>query len=163
MFLKQPLFFLGFLMSVGCIFSSCQDQPGHAGHGADHTGGATSTKPLTAEDSLYHQVMDVHDEVMPKMGKVRGAQQKAQQKLDSLSARATGTDKNYRKQLERLISDLNYADFAMDKWMVEFNMDSAKGNTTLRMQYLQDELEKVKKVKAAILGSLAGADSLIRR
>jgi hypothetical protein len=51
----------------------------------------------------------------------------------------------------------------MDKWMVEFNIDSAKDNKALRMQYLQDELEKVKKVKVAILGSLAGADSLIRR
>ncbi|HBB58416.1 MAG TPA: hypothetical protein DCZ87_07040, partial [Chitinophagaceae bacterium] len=71
--------------------------------------------------------------------------------------------KAYRRQLEQLVSDLNYADFAMDKWMVEFNIDSAKDNKALRMQYLQDELEKVKKVKVVILGSLAGADSLIRR
>jgi hypothetical protein len=107
--------------------------------------------------------MDVHDEVMPKMGKIRGAQQQAQQRLDSLALQTRGVDKAYRRQLEQLVSDLNYADFAMDKWMVEFNIDSAKDNKALRMQYLQDELEKVKKVKVAILGSLAGADSLIRR
>jgi hypothetical protein len=51
----------------------------------------------------------------------------------------------------------------MDKWMVEFNIDSAKDNKVLRMQYLQDELAKINKVKAAILGSLARADSLIRQ
>jgi hypothetical protein len=107
--------------------------------------------------------MDVHDEVMPKMGKVRGAQQRAQQRLDSLAKQAGSANKAYRRQLEQLISDLNYADFAMDKWMVEFNMDSAKDNKTLRTLYFQQELEKVQKVKAAILGSLASADSLIRQ
>jgi hypothetical protein len=65
--------------------------------------------------------------------------------------------------LEQLIGDLNYADFAMDKWMVEFNMDSAKDNKALRLRYFQEELEKVQKVKTAILGSLAAADSLIRQ
>jgi len=106
--------------------------------------------------------MEVHDEVMPKIGKVRRAQQMAQQRLDSLSLKAKNTDNTYRRQLEQLISELNYADFAMDKWMVEFNTDSLKDNLTLRMQYLQGELDKVKKVKSAILTSLASADSLVR-
>jgi hypothetical protein len=47
--------------------------------------------------------------------------------------------------------------------MVEFNMDSAKDNKALRLRYFQEELEKVQKVKTAILGSLAAADSLIRQ
>ena len=163
MFLKQRLSMLVFLISICFVFSSCQNQSDHAGHGADHSGGASGSKPLTAEDSLYRQVMDIHDQVMPKMGKVRGAQQRAQQRLDSLTLQTRSVDKVYRQQLEQLISDLIYADFAMDKWMVEFNIDSAKDNKALRLQYLQDELGKVMKVKAAILGSIAGADSLIRQ
>lgn len=154
------------LLVISTIFvfmvSSCQDQRNSSQHNHDD-GWLSDHQPKTAEDSLYRQVMDIHDEVMPKMGKVRGAQQRAQQRLDSLATQAGNTTKAYRRQLEQLVSDLNYADFAMDKWMVEFNIDSAKDNNALRMQYLQDELAKVNKVKAAILGSLAGADSLMRQ
>jgi hypothetical protein len=149
------------VFSVGLVllFVACQGPSDQSEHGPGHM----AKEPLSADDSLYHQVMDVHDEVMPKMGKVRGAQQRAQQRLDSLAKQAGSANKAYRRQLEQLISDLNYADFAMDKWMVEFNMDSAKDNKTLRTLYFQQELEKVQKVKAAILGSLASADSLIRQ
>ena len=149
---------LFFVLISSLVFSSCQDNTSHTGHGSSSSG----RTPKTAEDSLFHQVMEVHDEVMPKMGKIRGAQQAAQQRLDSLSLKTKSTDNAYRRQLEQLISDLNYADFAMDKWMVEFNTDSLKDNLPLRMQYLQSELDKVKKVKSAILNSLSAADSLLR-
>lgn len=160
MFSKPSFSLLSFCVVFVFLISACQDSRSSSDH--DHTGGLADHQPKTAEDSLYRQVMDAHDEVMPKMGKVRGAQQRAQQRLDSLASQARSGNKAYRQQLEQLINDLNYADFAMDKWMVEFNIDSAKDNKALRMQYLKDELEKVNKVKAAILGSLAGADSLMR-
>lgn len=163
MFSKTPFSLLAMLAIFVFMVSSCQDQRNSSQQSHDHAGGLSDHQPKTAEDSLYRQVMDIHDEVMPKMGKVRGAQQRAQQRLDSLATQAGNTTKAYRRQLEKLVSDLNYADFAMDKWMVEFNIDSAKDNKALRMQYLQDELAKVNKVKAAILGSLAGADSLMRQ
>ena len=162
--LSRQTFSLWTLLGVLVLMvSACQDQRSHSDHDGDHAEGLASHRPKTAEDSLYRLVMDIHDEVMPKMGKVRGAQQRAQQRLDSLSKGSGGSAKAYRRQLEQLINDLNYADFAMDKWMVEFNIDSAKDNKSLRMQYLRDELEKVNKVKFAILGSLAGADSLMRQ
>jgi hypothetical protein len=150
-----------FLFLTGVMFGlvACQGPSSPS----DPSAGQVKGQPLSAEDSLYRQVMDIHDEVMPKMGKIRGAQQQAQQRLDSLATQAGSANKASRRQLEQLISDLNYADFAMDKWMIEFNIDSAKDNKALRMQYLQDELQKVQQVKAAILGSLASADSLIRR
>ncbi|MFM8711402.1 MAG: hypothetical protein ACKOC7_08990 [Sphingomonadales bacterium] len=149
------------VLSVGAVllFTACQGPSDQAEQGPDQV----APQALSADDSLYHQVMDIHDEVMPKMGKVRGAQQRAQQRLDSLAKQAGSANKAYRQQLEKLVNDLNYADFAMDKWMVEFNMDSATDNKPLRVRYFQEELEKVQKVKAAILGSLAAADSLIRQ
>ena len=110
--------------------------------------------------------MDIHDQVMPKMGKIRGAQKQAQQFLDSLSGlpgQQARTVAPYKQELETLISELNYADFAMDKWMVEFNIDSAKGNQELRIAYLRSELDKVSNVKKAILSSLSKADSLLKK
>lgn len=130
----------------------------HSGHKKD--------EPKTATDSLYSEVMAGHDEVMPKMGKIRGAQKEAQRLIDSIAAlptKAQAEAASLKTKLEELVKDLSYADFAMDKWMTEFNMDSAKDNMEQRLKYLAEEKLKVNKVKDAILNSLAKADSLLKR
>lgn len=124
------------------------------------------TKPLTAADSLMNDVMEGHDAVMPKMGKIRGAQKQAQQMLDSLSklpGKAQQAVSELKEKLQSLVNDLNYADYAMDTWMTEFKMDSAKEDMEARVKYLTDEKMKVNKVKDAVLNSLAKADSLLQR
>jgi hypothetical protein len=116
-------------------------------------------------DSLFDEVMAGHDEVMPKMGKVRGAQARAKAMLDSIAklpAKAQDAAIDLKKKLETLVNELNYADFAMDKWMTEFNMDSAVNNVQERLKYLESEKGKVTKVKEAVLGGLAKADSLLK-
>jgi hypothetical protein len=50
----------------------------------------------------------------------------------------------------------------MNKWMEEFNMDSALNNAEERIDYLGSEKLKVSKVKEAILGSLQKADSILK-
>ncbi|MBI3138323.1 MAG: hypothetical protein HYZ15_07045 [Sphingobacteriales bacterium] len=119
----------------------------------------------TPVDSLYEEVMSGHDEVMPKMGKVRGAQARAKVLLDSISQlplKAQEAVAGWKKDLESLVSELNNADFSMDKWMTEFKMDSAENDPGLRLKYLAGEKEKVMKVKDAVLGGLARADSLLK-
>ena len=130
----------------------------------DHSG-HNKTELKTPEDSLYHDVMEGHDAVMPKMGKVRAAQKEAQRLLDSIStlpAKAQKEAGELKTKLETLVNDLNYSDFAMDKWMSEFNMDSAKNNMEQRLKYLTDEKMKVGKVKEAVLNGLAKADSIFK-
>ena len=132
----------------------------------DHHGHSTMETPKTPADSLYGQVMEMHDQVMPKMGKVRGAQKKAQALLDSIGAlptRSVATLTAYKKELETLVSELNYADFAMDQWMMEFNLDSGKNNIEIRLAYLRSEFDKVSKVKDAVVNSLAKADTLLKK
>lgn len=132
----------------------------------DHSGHNTDA-PKTPADSLYNQVMAGHDEVMPKMGKIRGAQKEAQRLIDSIAQlpdKAQTAAASLKAKLEELVKDLNYADFAMDKWMTDFNLDSANNNDIeKRIKYLTDEKMKVDKVKEAILNSLAKADSLLRK
>lgn len=134
----------------------------HSKHGTEEGKGA----PKTQADSLYDEVMGGHDEVMPKMGKVRGAQAQAKAMLDSIAklpAKAQDAAGDLKKKLETLVNDLNYADFAMDKWMTGFIMDSAKNNVQeQRIKYLEAERVKVTKVKEAVLGGLARADSLFK-
>jgi hypothetical protein len=146
-----------------CIMTACNNSndkknEGHTGH--------TKEIPATPQDSLMADVMAGHDEVMPKIGKVKGAQKEAQRLLDSvaaLPAKAQDAAAGLKSQLRTLINELEYADFAMDKWMTEFGMDSMKDNVEQRIKYLAGEKTKVDKVKEAILNSLAKADSLLRK
>lgn len=122
-------------------------------------------KKENAADSVMHEIMDGHDAVMPKMSRVRTAQKKAQQMSDSIAAlpaKAREAAASFKTHLDSLVNELNYADFAMDKWMSEFNMDSAKDNMEERVKYLAQEKLKINKVKEAVMGGLAKADSLLK-
>ncbi len=131
----------------------------------DHSKSHKKEIPATKQDSLYAEVMDGHNEVMPKMGVIRGAQKKAQQMIDSIStlpAKAQAAAANLKLELQTLINDLNYADLAMDKWMMEFKMDSMKEDINERINYLMNEKVKMEKVKEAFQNGLQKADSLLK-
>ncbi|NBX11140.1 MAG: hypothetical protein EBR19_02830 [Chitinophagaceae bacterium] len=53
------------------VLLACQSSSDNSGEHHDHS---AMEAPKTPADSLYGQVMEMHDLVMPKMGKVRGAQ-----------------------------------------------------------------------------------------
>lgn len=116
-------------------------------------------------DSLFQDVMHGHDVGMAKDQALEKAAALAQKTIDSISklpATAKLAAAGYKQQLDSLLKDLNYADFAMDKWMKEMNWDPSKIEINERIKYLTDEKLKVDKVKDAILGSLAKADSLLK-
>jgi hypothetical protein len=122
-----------------------------------------SEVPKTKEDSLYKEVMEGHDIGMAKIGRIRKAIEKTKKSLDSLNKLPRNKlDPNYQQALIDLQEDLNYANYAMDTWMDEFKVDSAKGNAELRIRYLEAEKDKVNKVKDAILNGLKRADSLLK-
>lgn len=116
-------------------------------------------------DALEKEVLEGHDIAMPKSMKIPDIQKKAQALLDSigkLPVKAQEAAAPLKTKLEEVKKDLSYAENAMDKWMTEYNFDSAKNNLEQRIKYLTDEKLKVDKVKEAVLGSLAKADSLLK-
>lgn len=119
----------------------------------------------TLTDSLEKEVMDGHNVGMAKYGKLKGALNATQKLLDSISklpAKSRELISGSQKKLEELAEELNAAISGMDKWMDEYNMDSAVNNTGLRIKYLEDEKIKVTTVKEAILNSLQKADTLLK-
>ena len=119
----------------------------------------------TRTDSLLNDVMDGHNFGMAKMGKLTRAEQTTRRLLDSLAklpAKAREAAEPLKVKLDSLQKELSYAEFAMNKWMDEFNVDSAVDNLKDRINYLEDEKIKIANVKEAIIGSLHKADSLIR-
>lgn len=131
----------------------------------NHNGHGKNNEPKTQADSLMKDVMDGHNIGMAKMGKLTRAEQRTRRLLDSiekLPAKAREAAIPLKVKLDSLQKDLSYAEFAMNKWMEEFNMDSALNNVEERIDYLGSEKLKVSKVKEAILGSLQKADSILK-
>ncbi len=120
----------------------------------------------THSDSLMDDVMEGHNAGMAKMSKMHEAQKKIQQTIDSISKLPVNLQKNsasYKMQLDSILERLKYADYAMDRWMREFNMDSELNNTEERIKYLESEKIKISKVKDAMITSLQRADTLLKK
>lgn len=153
--MKAPLYLAAGLF----ILTACNNADEHASHRTD----GFSDVAKTPEDSLFKLVMEGHDVGMAKMGKIKEAQKLAQVTLDSLN-NTTGLGKEALQQaLMDVQEDLNYAEYSMNTWMEEFNVDSARDNREVRLTYLKAEQEKVDKVKNAILESLRVADSIFKK
>jgi hypothetical protein len=117
-------------------------------------------------DSLFEEVMDGHNIGMAKQSRLRALKKHAQNMLDSISklpAAAQSALSPYKSRLDSLIADLDNSWNGMEQWMDEFKIDSAENNLEQRIRYLADEKLRVGKVKDAILGSLAKADSLLKK
>lgn len=155
--MKKSIFYfalLGMISAVGCNDAANE----HKGLGKDN-------EPKTEADSLMNDVMDGHNIGMAKMGRLTRAEQTTRRLLDSIAklpAKARQAAGPLKTKLDSLQKDLSYAEFAMTKWMDEFNMDSAVNDAKQRIDYLGSEKLKVTKVKEAILNSLEKADSLIK-
>jgi hypothetical protein len=132
---------------------------------AENNSSATHDKPQTHEDSLFKDVMDGHDFAMAKMNRIPSLQKQVNHTIDSinqlpekLKKAATG----YKEQLDSLSEKLKYADFSMNKWMEEFNYDTAT-KSTHRAVYLESENKKIAGVKEAMLSALQKADLLFKK
>jgi predicted metal-dependent HD superfamily phosphohydrolase len=102
---------------------------------------------------------------MGKMRKLTQLEQRTQRLIDSISklpAKAREAASPYVQKLDSLSKDLQYAEFAMNKWMEEFVVDSANNDTEKRVKYLGEEKGKVTKVKEVILATIQKADSLLK-
>jgi len=129
-----------------------------------------SKEPVKAErtrvDSLQDEVNDGHIAGMAKMGKLTTYQQRASRLLDSLNklpAKARTATADYKTRVESLLKDLDYADYAMNRWMTDYaGKDTAITEPAARLKFLEEEKQKVIKVKEAILTSISKADSLLK-
>jgi TolA-binding protein len=123
-------------------------------------------KAKTQADSLMDKVIEGHNVAMAKMTKLHQTKNQIQQVLDSISKLRGGAQKNsvhYKTALDSAFNRLTRADNAMEKWMSEFNMDSASNDAERRVKYLEVERVKISTVKDEIINSLQNADSLIKK
>ena len=118
------------------------------------------TKKVDDDPTQMEEVMMVHDEVMPKMGKLSKLVAELKTKVDT-----TATGKKY----ETAMKDLQDANKSMMDWMMGFGerFDSdeileGKALSPEKQVWLNEEEEKVKALKEQINTSIDNAEVLLR-
>lgn len=116
----------------------------------DHDATARDVTDVSGNQALYNEVMKIHDEVMPRMDDIHRTKQALRQKLEKASA----ADK---PAIEATIARLDSAGEGMMVWMRQFRpLPDSLGEEKAR-EYLENEMEKVKKVREDILQALEQA------
>lgn len=137
------LFLISTLMVAGC------GQP--ASQGSDN--GNDDGVEGNPNQALYDQVMDIHDEVMPKMEDLYKIKSQLQEKI----ANSPNMVKERKEALEKMILELDEASNAMMDWMHQFNPLPDSADEEDSRAYLETQMEKIKKVKEEMLTTLERA------
>lgn len=117
-----------------------------------HSNGDSATDD-SPNQALYNQVMDVHDEVMPKMDDIMKLKRELQDKI----ANTPDMVVERKEQLEQVIANLDSARNAMMTWMHEFNPLPDSVDQEKAREYLESEMERIRKVKILTLESIEKA------
>lgn len=134
------------------ILLSCGKTSEHKGHNEGNS--ENSDNPNQA---LYDQVMEIHDEVMPKMEDLYKMKKELQDKI----AGTPGMVENQKKELESMISNLDSASNAMMDWMHNFNPLPDSTDQEAAREYLENEMERIKKVRDQTNETLEKAKTII--
>lgn len=130
------LFVIAFSFT-GCGQKSQDDNPETVGD-AIETGG---------NQALYDEVMKVHDEVMPRMDEIY----RKKESLKNRIANSPGMADTDKRLIEDSITKLDQASEGMMVWMREFDpIPDSLGEEKAR-EYLENEMEKIRKVRDDIV------------
>ncbi|MBS1505766.1 MAG: hypothetical protein JSS79_03875 [Bacteroidetes bacterium] len=141
--MKNPVL----LLIIGILtLASC----GKSGHQAHEESANAGSDPNQA---LYEEVMAVHDEVMPKSGQIYQLKKDLQDKI----TKSASLSDDRKKEIEQTIAELDSADHAMMDWMHKFQPTADSTNQEAAREYLENEMERIKKVKDLIEMSLQKA------
>jgi len=137
------------------ILASC------AGSSSEERKNGYSDLPKNTEDSLFQEVMDLHDQAMAKSLKIPGYLKQFDTRIDSLKKVKSSAKESLSKEYGEISTDLKQAGDKMDTWMKEFSIDSAQDDAKRRIAYLESEKSKVSAVRDEILSAISKADSAL--
>lgn len=138
-----------FLMMLAFAVVSCSKNSSDAEH-HDHGSHDMANNP---NEALYQQVMDVHDEVMPKMDDIYKLKRNLQEQI----ANAPEMVEAQRLKLEARIAALDSASKAMMDWMHDFNPLPDSADREEAREYLEEEMERIKQVRQTMLEAIDSA------
>ncbi len=96
--------------------------------------------------ALKDEVMDIHDEVMPKMGDLRKASKSLMMKAETLDSSAAA-------ELKIIADDIEAANEFMMEWMRQYEPD-LEGSEAEVLEYYKEQREGIQEVKERMLNAL---------
>jgi len=150
-FYKNAIVF--FLFSMFIFFSCSEKKEIHS-----------DQEDLTPSGKLYSEVMDVHDNVMPKMDEIMLLKGKAKRRLNELDSLTKVNPKLNVKveklKLDSLLMGLQTADNGMMNWMHHFDPNMKEMKEGKKVKYLEREKIKITEVKQKTDSILEKAKSI---
>ncbi len=145
MTMKKLLYILALIALVSC------------GKSGEHQHDAATDTAQTDNPNkvLLDQIMDIHDEVMPKMQDLYNLKQSLQEK-----AGVAGISAEEKKSLESMMATLDSANSAMMDWMHNFQPLPDSADQEKAREYLESEMERVMKVRELTNETIEKAKSL---
>jgi TolA-binding protein len=125
---------------------------------SDHDHDSTEADSESPNEALYNQVMDVHDEVMPRMEDIYKLKKDLQEQI----ANTPDMVVERKQQLEAIISNLDSANNAMMDWMHKFEPLPDSIDQEKAREYLESEIERIKKVKELMNESIEKAEAEVK-
>ena len=108
---------------------------------------------------LYDQVMDIHDEVMPRMDDIERLKRELKEEITNTPDMVA----ERKVELEQVISNLDSAGTAMMDWMHKFNPLPDSVDQEEAREYLENEMEKIKKVRDQMNESIEKANGAAQK
>ncbi len=122
---------------------------------------ACGPKGTSENEKLREDVIAVHDEVMPKMGKLQSLQRQALEKATELELE-NPVDSVKVMEYKALAYDLNHAYDQMFEWMHQYEpTDGDKSQVELK-EYLEHQMVLVTAVNLEMKDALAKAEELLK-
>lgn len=141
----KNIFSIFILFSIAIIIG-CSSSPSEKESGEDQQ---------AQYDSLFDQVMAVHDEVMPKMEEIHDLKKRIEKELEIVEGDSEMVLKTAHKELSE-------ADKGMRDWMRNFRKPADDLSMEEKMNYLRQEKETISKVSEDMLSSIENANNALR-
>ncbi|WP_143961936.1 hypothetical protein [Litoribacter populi] len=115
----------------------------------------TSQTESNDHTELREEVIAIHDEVMPQMGRLKSLERRVASQKDSLVAQDSTIYAEEISQKAAIVDELHQAYDEMFVWMRQFRPDEVE--TENEEAYLLEQREKVKEVNRQIKSALERA------
>lgn len=123
--------------------------------------GLTLLLACTSENTqLKEEVIAIHDEVMPHMGRLQSLQKELNEKADQLTSQDSVGSREQILNLRNTAADLDLAYEGMFVWMRQFEPEQGEKTDEEYKAYLNDQKILVEKVRQDINQALEKAEGL---
>ncbi|MBS9524944.1 hypothetical protein KI659_13070 [Litoribacter alkaliphilus] len=119
--------------------------------------GKTSVSESEDHSDLKEEVIAIHDEVMPQMGRLKNMEKRVTSQKDSLVALDSAGHSEEIAHKASIVDELNQAYDGMFVWMRQFRPDDIESEE--EETYLLEQREKVQEVNRQIKEALARAEA----